>query len=125
MLFRSENSVIILGKKENPYNYIKACDYYIQPSRYEGKAVTVKEAQMLGKPVIITEYPTSNSQLTDGYDGVIVPQENEACAEAICQIIQDKELTQNLSDHCLQNDYSNGQEIRKLYDLIEKQTCQN
>lgn len=32
----------------NPYPYIKACDIYVQPSRYEGKAVTVREAQILG-----------------------------------------------------------------------------
>lgn len=54
-----ENRVVLLGKKENPYPYIKACDLYVQPSRYEGKAVTVREAQMLGKPVVITRYATS------------------------------------------------------------------
>ena len=32
-----EEHVILLGKKENPYPYIKACDIYVQPSRYEGK----------------------------------------------------------------------------------------
>ena len=45
--------VKILGKKENPYPYIRACDVYVQPSRYEGNCVAVREAQMLGKPVII------------------------------------------------------------------------
>lgn len=40
----------------NPYPYIKACDIYVQPSRYEGKAVTVREAQILGKPVVITRF---------------------------------------------------------------------
>ena len=35
----------LLGKKINPYPYIKACDIYVQPSRYEGKAVTIREAQ--------------------------------------------------------------------------------
>ena len=45
--------VIILGKKDNPYPYMRACDLYVQPSCYEGKAVTVREAQLLGKPVVI------------------------------------------------------------------------
>jgi glycosyltransferase involved in cell wall biosynthesis len=44
-----EESFIFLGKKINPYPYMKACDIYVQPSRYEGKAVTVREAQMLGR----------------------------------------------------------------------------
>ncbi|MFR2987685.1 MAG: glycosyltransferase [Faecalibacillus sp.] len=41
-------TVIILGKKDNPYPYIEKCDFYIQPSRYEGKALTVLEAQCWG-----------------------------------------------------------------------------
>ena len=49
-----QDRVIILGKKDNPYPYMRACDLYVQPSRYEGKAVTVREAQLLGKPVVIT-----------------------------------------------------------------------
>ena len=34
-----QERVIILGKKDNPYPYMRACDLYVQPSRYEGKAV--------------------------------------------------------------------------------------
>ena len=74
-----QDHVIILGKKENPYPYMKACDIYVQPSRYEGKSVTVREAQILCKPVIITNYTTAPSQISDGVDGVIVPMDNEAC----------------------------------------------
>jgi len=81
--FGMNKRVILLGKKENPYPYIKACDIYIQPSRYEGKSVTVREAQMLGKPVIITQYATSSSQLENGVDGVVVPLNNEECAKGI------------------------------------------
>ena len=61
-----EETVFVLGKKENPYPYIKKCDIYVQPSRYEGKAVTVREAQILNKPVVITDFSTANSQLKDG-----------------------------------------------------------
>ena len=54
-----EDSFILLGKKINPYPYMKMADLYVQPSRYEGKAVTVGEAQIIGKPVIITNYTPS------------------------------------------------------------------
>ena len=60
---KMQDHVFLLGKKENPYPYIKHCDLYVQPSRYEGKCVTVREAQTLGKPVVITRYATSASQL--------------------------------------------------------------
>ena len=41
-----EQNVILLGKKSNPYPYIKGCDLYIQPSRYEGKAVILLENEV-------------------------------------------------------------------------------
>ena len=110
-----EEHVILLGKKENPYPYIKACDLYVQPSRYEGKCVTVREAQMLGKPVVITRYATSASQLEDGVDGVIVPMDNEGCAAGIADLLRDPARMERLSQTCKSRDYSNRQEVEKLY----------
>ena len=113
------DSVIVLGKKENPYPYIKACDLYVQPSRYEGKAVAVREAQMLGKPVVITDYETSASQLANGIDGVIVPMDPKNCAAGIVGLLQDKKKMKKLAEQCKANDYTNKDEINKLYNLIE------
>ena len=110
-----EDRVIILGKKENPYPYIKACDLYVQPSRYEGNCVTVREAQMLGKPVVITRYATSASQLEEGVDGVIVPMDNEGCAAGIADLLRDPARMERLSQTCKSRDYSNRQEVKKLY----------
>lgn len=114
-----ENNVIILGKKPNPYPYIKACDIYVQPSMYEGKAVAVREAQILLKPVVITAFPTSQSQLDDGVDGVIVPIENEKCAEGIVKLINDREFQDHLISNMKSIEYSNGKEVEKLYNLID------
>lgn len=109
--------VIILGKKENPYPYIKACDIYVQPSRYEGKCVAVREAQMLGKPVIITNYATAKSQLENGVDGLIVSMDNEGCANGIAEFILNCEKKMQMKKNCLERDYSNSEEINKLYAL--------
>lgn len=115
-----EDRVILLGKKENPYPYIKACDLYVQPSRYEGKAVTVREAQMLGKPVVITRYATSASQLEENVDGVIVPMDNPGCTEGIAALLQKPEAMHTLSTVCLRRDYSNSRGMIKLYHLVER-----
>ena len=114
-----QEHVVILGKKSNPYPYIKACDLYVQPSRYEGKCVTVREAQMLGKPVVITNYATAPSQLEDGADGVVVPMDNAGCAEGIAQLLRDPQRMEMLSRNCLERDYSNAAEVEKLYKLME------
>lgn len=115
---KMQDNVILLGKKDNPYPYIRACDLYVQPSRYEGKSVTVREAQMLGKPVVITNYATAASQLNDGRDGMIVPMDNEGCAREITELLLDSNKMKELSDNTSERDYSNKEEINKLYKLI-------
>ena len=114
-----QERVIILGKKDNPYPYMRACDLYVQPSRYEGKAVTVREAQMLGKPVVITSYTTSGSQLEDGVDGMIVPMDNASCAAGIAALLRDPARMQQLSENCAKRDYTNSAEVEKIYTLME------
>lgn len=114
-----QDRVIILGKKDNPYPYMRACDLYVQPSRYEGKAVTVREAQLLGKPVVITDYATSGSQLEDGVDGLIVPMDNAGCAAGIAALLRDPARMQRLSENCAKRDYTNSAEVEKIYALME------
>lgn len=113
-----ENNVILLGKKENPYPYIERCDVYIQPSRFEGKSVTVREAQMLGKPVIIANYATAKDQVTDGIDGVIVPQPNNECADALYEVLTDQKFLSQIAVNCQQRDYTNKNEIQMIYQIL-------
>jgi glycosyltransferase involved in cell wall biosynthesis len=115
---RMEEFVILLGKQTNPYPYIKSCEWYVQPSRYEGKSVVVREAQILCKPVIITNYPTASSQVQQGVDGVIVPMSVGACAEAMAQTLLDKKLKSSIIHYLSVHDYGNEREVEKLYKLI-------
>lgn len=116
--YRMRHRMILLGKKTNPYPYIKACDIYAQPSIYEGKSVTVREAQILGKPVVITNYPTAKSQITSGVDGMIVPLETLACAKGIADFIKDKELQTRLMEYLQTHDFGNEKEVEKFYQLM-------
>ena len=78
--------VRLTGEKDNPYPYMLACDLYVQPSRYEGWPMTVLEARSLGKPVVLTDFPTARGiAAADG--GIrIVPTDNEGCARALAEI---------------------------------------
>ena len=113
-----EEYVILLGKRTNPYPYMKACDVYAQPSRYEGKSVTVREAQMLCKPVVITNYATAKSQIQDGVDGVIVPKDNEGCAKGIADFIRNIQLQNDIINYLHDHDYGNMDEVEKVYCMI-------
>ena len=113
-----EDHVFILGKKSNPYPYIKACDIYVQPSRYEGNSVTVHEAQLLCKPVIVTDYPTASDQVSDGFDGVIVPMDNKACAEGIIKVINSPSFQDELVSRLSKCDLLGNAVYEELEELI-------
>ncbi|EEL96662.1 Capsular polysaccharide biosynthesis protein [Bacillus mycoides DSM 2048] len=114
-----ENSFVLLGKQINPYPYIKEADLYVQPSRYEGKAVTVGEAQILAKPVLITNYTTANSQVKNGVDGYITELSIEGIADGIEKLYKDATVRKQLANNCSNTDYSNKYELNKLYEIIE------
>jgi len=113
-----EEYVRILGKKENPYPYLKACDVYVQPSRFEGNSVSVREAQILGKPVVVTAYPTVSSQIENGVDGVIVPMDNAGCASALAVLVSEPEKQDFLSSNLQDRDYGNEEAVETLMALI-------
>lgn len=106
---------LFLGPKSNPYPYIELCDIYVQPSNFEGKSVSVREAQILKKPVVVTNYSTASSQINNGIDGIITDMSAEAVAQAIGHLINQPELREKLSHNCAARDYGNEQEINHIY----------
>jgi len=116
--FQLNDCFILLGKKLNPYPFMKEADLYVQPSRYEGKAVTVREAQILAKPVLITNYSTAKSQLNDGFDGIICEQSIEEIADGIVKLYKDQPLRERLSLNCRESNYDNDDQLNKLYQLM-------
>lgn len=117
--FDMDEYVIVLGKKANPYPYLTRCDYYIQPSRFEGKAVTVCESLLLQKQTVVADYDTAPSQIKNGVDGMILPQETKAFAKGLVEFINNKELQKSISGEMSKNDYSGKNEVEKLYALME------
>ena len=97
---------------------MKDCDVYVQPSRYEGKAVTVTEAQILGKPVVITNYPTAKSQVEDGINGYICGLEPKEIADGVEYVYNNISLRKELINNCKRSDFSNKKELEKLYKVL-------
>jgi len=111
---------IILGLKMNPYPYMRACDLYVQPSRYEGKAVTVREAQILGKPVLITRFSTAASQVEDHVDGHICELGVDGIVAGVQRLVSDPVYRNRLATTAATRDYSNRAEVENIYTLLEE-----
>ena len=91
--YNLKNNFVLLGRKENPYPYIKNCDFYIQPSRHEAYCTTTLEAKLLKKLIICTNVAGASDQFDDYNNGLIVNEFTpEAIAEKIIELINNKEL---------------------------------
>lgn len=112
-----EDAFHLLGARSNPYPYMKLCDIYVQPSRWEGFGITVTEAKVLSKPIITSDIPEFREQLRNGKTGLLCANENEMYA-SIKKMIEDKEFrytfAENLSGY--QPDYC---ELDKFMNLLE------
>lgn len=108
-----------LGPRVNPYPYIKNCSLYVHPSIYEGKSVVVREAQILCKPVVITDYPTAASQVTDGVDGMVVPLDNKMIAKGIAEALRSPEKIDRIQSYLSSHNYGNESEVEKIYAMLD------
>ena len=94
------NSVLFLGQRENPYPYYTAADLFVLTSRNEGKPVTVSEAQILGLPALVTEYAAAKEQISNGKNGVILPNKDDApIAETIIALAENPAQLKSMRDN--------------------------
>ncbi|MCI8443718.1 MAG: glycosyltransferase [Clostridia bacterium] len=108
-----ENTFHLLGKKENPYPYIKAGDYFCLLSHFEGYPMVLLEAQILQKPIVITD--TSARETLQNYEDYQIAENS---AEGIYQTL--KEIIENSkTEKTPRKEYSNQDLLGKIKRLLE------
>lgn len=110
---------IFLGTTPNPYPYIKDCTIYVQTSRHEGFGLSIAEARILNRPVVTTEFDSVYNQMVPGKNGLVVPIDATAVADAIQKLLEDKNLYDSIVQYQEQEKKGNLEEIEKFYQLIE------
>ena len=66
-----KDEIILLGRKENPYNWLKKADKLILSSRYEGFAIVLLEGLCLGKNVIASDCKTGPNEILANNRGLL------------------------------------------------------
>lgn len=107
-----------LGVKANPYPYIKACDIYVHPSRFEGKSIALDEAKILCKPIVVTDFTTVGDQFKNGVNALISSFSPNDIADNIFQLLKNKNLAKSLIANLKENLHDNTSEVNKLYSLL-------
>lgn len=110
---------IFLGIKENPYVYMKQCDIYVQPSRFEGYCTTTNEARILGCPIVMTDVSGAEEQLENGKTGIIVEKESNAVYDAVKHFIEYPDFRKRVKENLKSIDSDTRQEVGKIYELLE------
>lgn len=115
------DAVIPIGVRTNPYPYMKACDVYVQTSRFEGFGLTVGEAKILHKPIVSTNFTVVTNQLIDGKNGLIAEMNPESLSTAIIKMLKDPHLRQCVVEN-LKTEYNQTSvtEVKKVEQLLDE-----
>ena len=107
------NIFILIGSKSNPYPYIKRCNIYVQPSRWEGFGITVAEAKVLRKPIVVNNIPEFIEQIEDDSTGLIY-SDMESMINKIETLIIKKEERNRLVNNLSCINMNNSGELKKI-----------
>lgn len=108
-----EETFILLGKKDNPYPYIKNCDVFALLSNYEGFPMTILEAKILNKPILITD--TAAREAVEGYNkSYITANSEDGVYEGIKNSIKMLSIDGNVNTQGIYNNYDIIKQIEKL-----------
>lgn len=113
-----EEKIILLGLKENPYPYIRQSDIYIQTSRYEGKSISIDEAKILAKPIVITNFETADNHIKNHVDGLIAEMDSISVADHLEKLINDEMLRRKFINSLTEEELGTEDEVYNLYKLI-------
>ncbi|WP_338124722.1 glycosyltransferase [Fusobacterium mortiferum] len=113
-----EENLILLGTKLNPYPYIKNCDIYVQPSRSEGYCLTLAEAKILEKPIVVTEFAGSFEQIENQINGIRVKNQNKDILDGIIYLLENENIKIELEENLKKSNLNLAVKDNNIRNLI-------
>lgn len=101
------------GLQTNPYPYMLNADAFVLTSLYEGYGMTIKEAQILDCPTLVTNFGPAHEAVEDGKQGLICDNSTEGVYNMIKAVLQKPETLNEyrlyLKEHPVNNDLALNQ----------------
>jgi len=113
-----DTHIFFLGLKSNPYAYISKASAFILPSFFEGKSISLEEAKLLHKPIVVTDFSSAKDQIEDGVTGLIAAMNATSIAECLEQLLLNPSLQKDLSSNLKNTTFGTENEVTKFYNLI-------
>ena len=114
-----KDDFLLMGAVDNPYPYIAQADLYVHASRFEGKSIAIQEAQILGRPVLVSDCSGNREQVRDGIDGMMCSLNAETIADRIVELLGDDTLRARLGRAAAGINSDEASELEKLQSLLE------
>lgn len=117
--YKLEDKVELLGFTNNPYPYMKLCDIYFQPSRFEGFCLTLGEAKLFSKPILTTDFAGASEQIINEKTGLICRFDEKQMYHNMKRLLDCPTLRDNLVSNLSGSIKDIEAPIEKLTELIE------
>ncbi len=114
-----EDAFFLPGAVENPFPYLRQGQIYVQCSRFEGQSLAVREAKVLGLPVVLTRSSGNREQITDGVDGIFVEGDPASLADGIERLLKDAALRARLGAAAAAGRQEQG-DLDQLLELVKE-----
>ena len=109
---------ILLGNKNNPFPYIIDSDCFILPTQSEAYPLSIKEALVLGLPVLASDVGGVSEIVSDEIDGLLMTYDKSDIFAKMKNILTDESLFQSLKSGANQAKLKFETEV--IYREIEK-----
>ncbi len=114
-----------MGFQSKHIPYVEAMDVTVMSSVFEGFSLSMLEFMAMGKPTVVTDYPSFLEAVTDGESGVVVAmRDGEAMAEGILKLLRNPTFAHKMGQAALarvQQEFSIqrlANDTMNLYDTI-------
>lgn len=85
-----EDSFILLGFRDNPYQYVSRCDLYVCSSHREGFSTAVTESLIVGTPVVSTNCSGAKELLGEHNEyGIVVANSEDGIYEGVKKMLSE------------------------------------
>lgn len=108
------HNITLLGKRDNPYKYIRIANYFVNVSRTESFGLSIYEALLCGKPCMITDCSGSKELFCEEKHGWIVENSIEGIYKGMRSLIINPQEKNNLDTKIIE-EKCNKKNILKIF----------
>lgn len=120
-----EGKVNICGRTDNVAEELCRSSLFALSSKYEGLALVLIEAQQCGLPTVSFDIKGAGDIIDEGKNGYLVsPRTPEALADAICKVISNDALRQEMAENAFESvkKFEKERVMRQWLELISDVT---